>query len=53
MKRVGERPDFRARVDKSGVTMSYKGPDEFAKFTAAQVARWNETIPKLNIPKQN
>ncbi len=32
--------------------MSYKGPDEFAKYTAQQVARWNETIPKLGIPKQ-
>jgi tripartite-type tricarboxylate transporter receptor subunit TctC len=40
------------RVDKSGVTMSYRGPDDFAKYTAAQVARWNETIPKLGIPKQ-
>lgn len=52
IKKIGERPDFRARVDKSGVTMSYKGPDDFAKFTAAQVVRWNETIPKLGIPKQ-
>lgn len=52
IKKFSERPDFRERVDKSGVTMSYKGPDEFAKFTAAQVARWNQTIPKLGIPKQ-
>lgn len=53
IRKMGEKPEFRARVDKSGVTLTYKGPDEFAKFTAAQVARWNETIPKLNIPKQN
>lgn len=53
IKKMSEKPEFRARVDKSGVTMSYKGPDEFAKFTAAQVERWNQTIPKLNIPKQN
>jgi hypothetical protein len=33
--------------------MSYRGPDDFAKYTAAQVVRWNETIPKLGIPKQN
>jgi tripartite-type tricarboxylate transporter receptor subunit TctC len=52
IKKIGERPDFRERVDKSGVTMSYKNPDDFASFTAAQVARWNETIPKLGIPKQ-
>ena len=53
IKKMGEKPDFRAQVDKSGVTLTYKGPDEFAKFHATQIARWNETIPKLNIPKQN
>jgi tripartite-type tricarboxylate transporter receptor subunit TctC len=53
IKKICERPDFRERVDKSGVTMSYRAPDDFAKYTAAQVARWNETIPKLGIPKQN
>jgi tripartite-type tricarboxylate transporter receptor subunit TctC len=53
IKKICERPDFKERVDKSGVTMSYRGPDDFAKYTAAQVARWNETIPKLGIPKQN
>jgi tripartite-type tricarboxylate transporter receptor subunit TctC len=53
IKKIMERPDFRERVDKSGVTMSYRGPDDFARYTAAQVARWNETIPKLGIPKQN
>ncbi|MEA2981141.1 MAG: hypothetical protein QOF09_2964 [Alphaproteobacteria bacterium] len=53
IKKICERPDFKDRVDKSGVTMSYRGPDDFAKYTAAQVARWNETIPKLGIPKQN
>ena len=52
IKKICERPDFRERVDKSGVTMSYTGPDDFAKYTAAQVARWNETIRKLGIPKQ-
>ena len=52
IKKICERADFRERVDKSGVTMSYRGPDDFAKYTAAQVARWNETIPKLGIPKQ-
>ena len=53
IKTIGEKRDFRERVDKSGVTMSYRGPDDFAKYTAAQVVRWNETIPKLGIPKQN
>jgi tripartite-type tricarboxylate transporter receptor subunit TctC len=53
IKKICERADFRERVDKSGVTMSYRAPDDFAKYTAAQVARWNETIPKLGIPKQN
>jgi tripartite-type tricarboxylate transporter receptor subunit TctC len=52
IKKICDRPDFRERVDKTGVTMSYKAPDDFAKFTVAQVARWNETIPKLGIPKQ-
>jgi tripartite-type tricarboxylate transporter receptor subunit TctC len=52
IKKISERPDFRDRVNNTGVTMSYKGPDEFAKYTAQQVARWNETIPKLGIPKQ-
>jgi tripartite-type tricarboxylate transporter receptor subunit TctC len=53
IKKIGEKKEFRERVDKSGVTMTYRNPDDFAKFTAAQVARWNETIPKLGIPKQN
>jgi tripartite-type tricarboxylate transporter receptor subunit TctC len=52
IKKICNRADFRDRVDKTGVTMSYKAPDDFAKFTVAQVARWNETIPKLGIPKQ-
>ncbi len=52
IKSISERPDFKARVDKSGATMSFMGPDELGNYTAREVAHWTGIIRKLNIPAQ-
>jgi tripartite-type tricarboxylate transporter receptor subunit TctC len=52
IKKITERDEFKARVEKTGATMSYMGPDELGKYTAEQVTRWAGIIGKLNIPKQ-
>jgi tripartite-type tricarboxylate transporter receptor subunit TctC len=52
IKKITERDEFKARVEKTGATMSYMGPDELGKYTAEQVTRWAGIIEKLNIPKQ-
>ena len=52
VKKITERPDFKARVEATGAAMSYMGPDELGQYTAAEVTRWTAIIGKLNIPKQ-
>jgi tripartite-type tricarboxylate transporter receptor subunit TctC len=52
IKKITERDEFKARVEKTGAAMSYMGPDELGKYTAEQVTRWAGIIEKLNIPKQ-
>jgi tripartite-type tricarboxylate transporter receptor subunit TctC len=52
IKTITERPEFKARVEKTGATMSYMGPSELGKYTANEVTRWTSIIGKLNIPKQ-
>jgi tripartite-type tricarboxylate transporter receptor subunit TctC len=52
IKKITERDEFKARVEKTGAAMSYMGPDELGKYTAEQVTRWAGIIDKLNIPKQ-
>jgi tripartite-type tricarboxylate transporter receptor subunit TctC len=52
IKKITERDEFKARVEKTGAAMSYMGPDELGKYTAEQVTRWAGIINKLNIPKQ-
>jgi tripartite-type tricarboxylate transporter receptor subunit TctC len=52
VKLTTERADFKARVEKSGATMSYTGPAELGKYTAEQVTHWTGIIRKLNIPMQ-
>ncbi len=52
IKKVTERPDFRAKVVNSGSSMFYMGPDELQKYTAEQVPYWGGIIRKLGIPMQ-
>jgi tripartite-type tricarboxylate transporter receptor subunit TctC len=52
IKKITERPEFKARVENTGATMSYMTPDELGKYTADEVSRWTGIIGKLNIPKQ-
>ena len=40
IKKIAERPDFRAMVEKSGASNSYMGPEELPKYTAEQVTTW-------------
>jgi tripartite-type tricarboxylate transporter receptor subunit TctC len=52
IKEFTDRADFRARVEQTGATMYYMGPDELTKFTAQEVVRWTNLIHKLGIPAQ-
>jgi len=52
MKEITERPEFRARVELTGATMEYMGPDALNKFTAQEVGHWAALIKKLGIPTQ-
>jgi tripartite-type tricarboxylate transporter receptor subunit TctC len=52
IKKLTERPDFKAKVVNSGSSMFYLGPDELNKYTAEQVTHWGEIIRKLGIPMQ-
>ena len=52
IKKITERPDFKARIVQSGSSMFYMGPDELQKYTAEQVTHWAGIIRKLGIPMQ-
>jgi tripartite-type tricarboxylate transporter receptor subunit TctC len=52
IKTITESADFRARVEQTGATMSYMGPDELTKYTAEEVTHWTAIIHKLGIPAQ-
>lgn len=52
IKEICDRPDFRARVEQTGATMYYMGPEELTKFTAQEVVRWGNFIHQLGIPAQ-
>jgi tripartite-type tricarboxylate transporter receptor subunit TctC len=52
IKKIVERPDFKRRVEQSGATISYMGPDELAQYTKEEVAHWTGVIRKLGIPMQ-
>jgi tripartite-type tricarboxylate transporter receptor subunit TctC len=52
IKTITESADFRARVEHTGATMSYMGPDELTKYTAEEVTHWTGIIHKLGIPAQ-
>ncbi len=52
VKKITESADFKARVEQSGATIYYMGPDELTKYTAQEVAYWSSVIRKLGIPAQ-
>lgn len=52
VKMITEKADFRARVEQSGATMYYMGPDELTKYTAQETEHWSAIIHKLGIPAQ-
>jgi len=52
IRKVTERADFKARVEQSGATIYYMGPDELTKYTAQEVTHWTAVIRKLGIPAQ-
>ncbi len=52
IKDITARADFRAKVEQTGATMDYMGPDELNTFTAQEVVRWTGLIRKLGIPAQ-
>jgi tripartite-type tricarboxylate transporter receptor subunit TctC len=52
IRKITERPDFKARVEQSGATIYYMGPDELTKYTEQEVAHWSGIIRKLGIPAQ-
>jgi tripartite-type tricarboxylate transporter receptor subunit TctC len=52
VKKITESADFEARVEQTGATIYYMGPDELSKYTAQQVAYWTSVIRKLGIPAQ-
>ena len=52
IKKIIERADFKARVEQSGATIYYMGPDELTNYTKNEVAHWTGVIRKLGIPTQ-
>jgi tripartite-type tricarboxylate transporter receptor subunit TctC len=52
IKDICARPDFRDKVERTGATMQYMGPQELTKFTAQEATRWTGIIRKLGIPAQ-
>ena len=49
IKKIGETDDFKARVDQSGATILYMGPEELDKYTEAQTTYWTAVIRKMGI----
>jgi tripartite-type tricarboxylate transporter receptor subunit TctC len=52
IEKIVERPDFKARVEQSGATISYMGPVELTAYTKQEVAHWTAVVRKLGIPVQ-
>jgi tripartite-type tricarboxylate transporter receptor subunit TctC len=52
IEKIVERPDFKARVEQSGATISHMGPEELTAYTKQEVAHWTAVVRKLGIPVQ-
>jgi tripartite-type tricarboxylate transporter receptor subunit TctC len=52
IKKITERPDFKAKVVNSGSSMFYMDADQLQRYTAEQVPYWTGIIRKLGIPMQ-
>ena len=53
IKTIVERPDFRARVEKSGATVYYMAPEQLTEYTKQEVAHWRDVVRDLGIPAQS
>ena len=53
IKTIVERPDFKARVEKSGATIFYMGPEQLTAYTKQEVAHWRDVVGTLGIPAQS
>ena len=52
IKKICERPDFKARVEKSGATIYYMGPEQLDRIHRAGGGALERCRPKLGIPAQ-
>jgi tripartite-type tricarboxylate transporter receptor subunit TctC len=52
IRKIVERPDFKARVEKSGAAIFYMGPEQLTEYTKQEVAHWRDVVGKLGIPAQ-
>lgn len=53
IRKIVERPDFKARVEKSGATIYYMGPEQLTAYTRQEVAHWRDVVHNLGIPAQS
>ena len=53
IKTIVERPDFKARVENSGATIYYMGPEQLTEYTKQEVAHWSDVVRNLGIPAQS
>jgi tripartite-type tricarboxylate transporter receptor subunit TctC len=53
IKTIVARPEFRARVEKSGATIDYMGPEQLTAYTRQEVAHWRDVVRNLGIPAQS
>jgi len=53
IRKIVERPDFKARIEKSGATIYYMGPEQLTEYTKQEVAHWRDVVRKLGIPAQS
>src|SRR5579863_9877276 len=53
IKTVVGRREFKARVEKSGATIDYMGPEQLTAYTRQEVAHWRDVVRNLGIPAQS
>jgi tripartite-type tricarboxylate transporter receptor subunit TctC len=53
IRKIAERPDFKARVENSGAAIYYMGPEQLTEYTRQEVAHWREVFRNLGIPAQS
>ncbi|MFZ2064733.1 MAG: tripartite tricarboxylate transporter substrate binding protein [Xanthobacteraceae bacterium] len=53
IRKIVERPDFKARIEKSGATIYYMGSEQLTEYTKQEVAHWRDVVRNLGIPAQS